>query len=90
MNKMTKYALWGFAFGTLGLYLLALIALTAPVFETVSSLLMKPGRMVAEAFVDSEGSNGEVLLLTLFNGLFYLLIFILIGVLAARVRREER
>jgi hypothetical protein len=79
MNRALVHALWGFAFGTVGLYLLAFLALMAAPIETITSPLMWPGRTVAEALMGAEGSSLEVALLTFLNGIFYAALFVLIG-----------
>lgn len=76
---MKKPFIWGFIFGAVGLYLLAMLALITPIFETIGNLLFFPGRYLAEQFVGAEGGNMAVILLSLFNGLLYGVIFIVLA-----------
>lgn len=73
-----KAFVWGFIFGTLGLYVLVLFALALPTLESFTHVLTIPGRTVAEKFIGPEGNNIEVLLLTIFNGIVYGILFTLI------------
>lgn len=89
MTKPQKYSLAGFLFGALGLYVLAALSLISQVFELIFVPLFTPGRTMSALFVGSEGSNLDVLLLSVFNGLFYALIFYVVGCLLARSKKDE-
>jgi hypothetical protein len=82
MNKALRYGTYGFLFGTIGLYLVAMISLMHPLFELVASPLMYPGRWLGSFIGGADGSTGEVLLLTLFNGVLYAFLFVLIRIIA--------
>lgn len=84
MNKAIKYGLWGFLFGTIGLYALAMLSLMMPFIEMLASPLMYPGRWLGSFINGSDGSTGEVLLLTLFNGILYAVLFVLIRIIAKK------
>lgn len=75
MNKTLKAAIWGFLFGTVGLFILSALALMLPFFEAIGNVLTAPIKMISARFAGSEGSNGEVFLLTLLNGILYAIIF---------------
>lgn len=81
MKPPLKYFIIGFLFGALGLYVLSALSLALPFFEVVAGPLFWPGRFLSETFVGSEGSDIVVLLLTLFNGVFYGLVFAIVGFL---------
>lgn len=78
LRPYMKAFLWGFIFGTVGLYILVLFALALPTIESFTHILTIPGRTVAEKFIGPEGNNIEVLLLTIFNGIVYGILFVLI------------
>jgi hypothetical protein len=82
MNKALRYGTYGFLFGTIGLYLVAMISLMHPFIELVASPLMYPGRWLGNFIGGADGSTGEVLLLTLFNGVLYAFLFVLIRIIA--------
>jgi hypothetical protein len=65
----------GFLFGTVGMYLLAMLSLIFVPAERIANVFFIPGRYMAEQFAGPQGSNIEVLLLTLFNGILYGLVF---------------
>ena len=78
---LKKPFIWGFIFGALGLYILAVLALILPAAETLGDLLFFPGRYLAEQFAGAEGSNTEVALLSIFNGVLYGVIFTILTLL---------
>lgn len=82
MHKALKYGTYGFVFGTIGLYLLAMLSLMHPIIEFLASPLMYPGRLLGSVIGGPDGSTGEVMLLLLFNGLLYAFLFILIRIIA--------
>jgi hypothetical protein len=67
---------WGFLFGTLGMFILAALSLLFAPIELIAMPLFVPGRFAASLFVGSEGSDAQVVLLTIFNGVLYALIFL--------------
>jgi len=86
MTTYKKPLVWGFLFGTLGLYVLAFFALMIPFVETISGFLFAPGRFLASQFAGSDGTTSEVVLLMLANGILYAAVFALI----AKLRRNMR
>lgn len=81
-----RYAFWGFFFGTAGLYMLAGLSLVSTIFETVAKPLLYPGRFAAAIFAGADGSGVEVTALLFFSGIFYALLFVVIGALFGRHR----
>jgi hypothetical protein len=79
MFSVSKHAVLGFLFGTIGIFALSSLSLVSHIFEVVLSPLFWPGRFMAATFVGASVSNTQVLLLTLFNGVLYAVIFALIG-----------
>jgi hypothetical protein len=67
----------GFLFGTAGMYLLAMLSLLFVAAEGIADVFLAPGRYMAEQFAGPQGSDTEVLLLTLFNGILYGLVFLI-------------
>ena len=83
---MLRYVFWGFFFGTAGLYALAGLSLVSPIFETITTPFIFPGRFVSELIAGSNGNTIEVTLLTFLNGVFYALVFMALGTLFGRPR----
>lgn len=70
-----KGFLIGFLFGTVGLWLLAMVNLVFPLAETLTQPLYTFGRSLAEILVrDGSAGNAEVAVLMLATGVFYGLI----------------
>ncbi len=88
MKSTHKFALAGFIFGALGLFVLAMLALVSPFFEVVFGPLFAPGRWAAETFVGPNGSDAAVAVLALANGVLYSLVFWIIGVVMTRQRGQ--
>ena len=86
MTTYKKPLIWGFLFGTLGLYVLAFFALMLPFVETLTNFLYAPGRFLASQFAGPDGSTLEVILLMLANGILYAAVFALIS----KLRRSMR
>ena len=84
MNKAIKYSLLGFFFGTIGLYVLAMVSLMTPILEFLVAPLVYPGRWLGGYIGGADGSTLEVVLLTLFNGILYAFLFVLIRVIAKK------
>jgi uncharacterized membrane protein len=84
-----KPLVWGFLFGTVGMYALAMLSLMFQTAELITRPLFVPGRYLSERFAGAEGSTLEVLLLTFANGLFYALLFLLIAVIINAVRGDR-
>lgn len=74
-----KALIWGFVFGIVGMYVLAMLSLIFAPIEAASGFLFAPGRYLSERFAGPGASNSEVVLLTLANGIFYAIIFYLIS-----------
>jgi hypothetical protein len=90
MSRTHRLAALGFLFGTIGVYLLAGVSLVSPLFEVVSAPLLSPGRLAADRLIGPEGTDGDVALLTLLNGLFYMLVFVAGGWIVRTIRGERR
>lgn len=86
MGRNVVFGLWGFTFGTVGLYLLALLTLTAPSLEAIVAPLMWPGRAAAEALAEADAL--AVVLFTLLNGIAYAFLFILAALAFNRLKEE--
>lgn len=82
MRKALQYGTYGFLFGTVGLYALAMLSLLHPMIELLASPLLYPGRVLGSLIGGPDGSTGEALLLALFNGCLYALLFVLIRIIA--------
>lgn len=82
VNKALKYGTYGFVFGTIGLYILAMFSLMHPLFELFANPLLYPGRWLGTFIGGADGSTFEVILLTFFNGLLYAFLFVLIRIIA--------
>lgn len=87
MSTTFKHGLFGFLFGTLGMFAFSALSLLSQVFEFISAPLFRPGRFLAATFVGSEGSDLAVAMLTISNGILYAIIFILIGMFVRRSKR---
>lgn len=85
MSKSVKFALIGFIFGTLGLYILSAVSLFSSVVEFLSAPILWPGRTMTALLVGPNGSDLAVFLLTIFNGVLYALIFTGINTLITRL-----
>ncbi len=76
----------GFAFGTIGMFALALLSLIFPFVEQLSVPFLLPGRLFAAAFAGSSASTLMVVFLYFLTGLFYALLGTFID---AEFRREK-
>jgi hypothetical protein len=78
----------GFIFGTLGIFLLAVLSLALPFMEIISMPFLLPGRYLAAMIAGPSASTATVLLLYLLVGIFYAVIGmgIQIAIRAARGR----
>lgn len=86
MTTYKKSAIWGFLFGTVGLYVLAFLALILPFIESVGNFLFGPGRFLERTFTGPDGSTLEVVLLMIGNGIIYAIIFVLIDMARRKLR----
>jgi hypothetical protein len=59
------------------MYLIAMLSLMFAAAERIADAFFTPGRYMAEQFAGPQGSYTEVLLLTLFNGILYGLVFLI-------------
>jgi len=84
MYKALKYARWGFLFGAIGLYALAALSLISPILEKMAAPFLYPGRWLSLLVAGTDGSVVEVILLTLFNGILYAAIFVLVAIIAKK------
>lgn len=90
MNKRaSKSLIYGFLFGTVGMFILAGLALIFQPVEIITDFLFAPGRYLAAQFAGPEGSNTEVLILTLLNGVVYALIFALVYKACKIVKKDK-
>jgi len=64
----------GFLFGTVGIFLLALLSLMFPLMELIASPFLLPGKMFAAALTGPSASTVMVLFLYFCTGIFYALI----------------
>jgi hypothetical protein len=86
MSRNHRLAAAGFLFGTFGLWLLAGWGMVFPLLEVVAAPFLAPGRFLADRIVGPDGSDGEVALLTLMNGLVYMVLFVVAGWIVRVVR----
>ncbi len=84
IQKHQKALIWGFLFGTVGLFLLSALALIFQPVEIVKDWLTIPVRALSQQFAGTDGSNVEVLILTLGNGILYALLFFLVSLIIKR------
>jgi len=89
MHISNKLAIFGFLFGTVGMFVLAALSLVSVTFEVLAGPLFWPGRALSAALFGTEGSDVAVAFLTLCNGLFYAAIFGGIGALIGAVRKHK-
>lgn len=75
---MIRDAFWGFFFGTVGLYVLAMLSMVSSITETLVAPLMWPGRLLASLIANPDATSLEVSVLTLGNGIFYAIVFIFV------------
>ncbi len=90
MSRNHRLAAMGFLFGTFGVYLLAGWALVFPLLEVVAAPLLALGRFAAERLVGPDGTDGEVALLTLLNGVIYMALFVVGGWAVGVIRGDSR
>lgn len=88
MITYKKPAIWGFLFGTVGLYILAFFALALPFVESLTNFLYAPGRFLASQFAGPDGSTLEVILLIVANGLVFSAIFVAIAKITSIIRKR--
>lgn len=70
--RMHATGFWiGFAFGTLGLVLLALLRLAFPLMEWITTPFFWPSHFFAELLTDGSASTFMVIVLYLLTGGFY-------------------
>jgi hypothetical protein len=90
LKPMHKHALWGFLFGSLGLFVLAMVSMLAAPLETLFAPLFWFGRQLSVAFVGPVGSDLDTALVALANGVFYAAIFVGIGQIRRVLRRQKK
>lgn len=80
--------LWGFVFGTFGLWVLALLALALQPVEILTNILFVPGRWFASVLAPS-GSGSTLVSVAgmLFNGVLYALLGALLQVGLRRAQK---
>lgn len=89
MKSISKSAVIGFLFGTVGIFALSFLSLISQVFEVAFSPLFWPGRTIAAMFVGSSANDTQVLLLTLCNGVIYAILFVVIALIWKRIKRKS-
>jgi hypothetical protein len=72
---VSKAEVIGFLFGVVGLFILAALALIVPFFEMILAVLAAPSRAFGLLINGPDGSTLEIIILSLFNGILYALIF---------------
>jgi hypothetical protein len=64
--------LWGFLFGTVGLFAIAVLSLIFAPFEILAAPVLQPGKWMAAVLArDGNAGTGTIILLYLFTGCFY-------------------
>lgn len=86
---VAKFALYGFGFGTAGLFILSMLSLMSPSVELLASPFFEPGRLASGLFAGSEGSDAEVVALTLFNGVLYALLNVVFGIFFCNLLEDK-
>lgn len=61
----------GFLFGTVGIFVLALLSLMHPLFEAVAVPFLVPGRLLASAVAGDQASTSVLIILYVATGLLY-------------------
>jgi hypothetical protein len=90
MNTVLKWGIWGFGFGSVGLYAVGAFGLAIRWVEVVAGPLLFPGRFAAGVLFPQYASDGAVLLLICINGLFYAAVFAFVGwVLQPKIVRGD-
>lgn len=77
----------GFLFGTIGVFILALLALLHPLFESISAPFLLPGRLLARSIADMTASGWTIVVLYVGTGVFYAFAAVVVQ-LAAGVARK--
>ncbi len=85
-----KGLILGFLFGTVGVFLLALLSLIHPIFEITVSPLLWPGRFFASILAGSSASTPIVIVLYLCTGVFYAIIGLLLQIIARSAHHKEK
>lgn len=88
-SPYAKPLILGFLFGTLGMFILAMLSLVLQPVEWATAILFAPGRFMSAQFAGPDGSNLEVALLTLFNGVFYAAFFLLVRWIISLIRARK-
>ena len=83
---MLRHAFWGFFFGTVILYALVAFPPAWAFFELLSTFLALPGKLAAMVVAGPDVSDLGAMLQTFFNGVFYALVFMVLGSLFSRQR----
>jgi hypothetical protein len=80
--------LWGFLFGIVGLWILAMLSLMVPFIETIVAPLFWPGRWMA-SILQSDGSMGSSGVIGLFalNGVLYGVVGVGVQTAVRRIRK---
>lgn len=75
----------GFLFGTVGIFLLALVSLMFPAAEMFAAPLLAPGRYVASVVTGPSASTPMVIFLYLCTGLMYAFVGFVLELLLSRM-----
>ncbi len=75
----------GFLFGTIGIFLLALLSLMFPLMEMLTAPLLLPGKFFASMLAGSSATTPMVLFLYLLTGVFYAVIGLIVDLVCTKL-----
>lgn len=90
MRMYKRGIIYGFLFGTLGVFLLALISLISPIAEMIATPFLWPGRFLASIMTGDTASTWMVLLLYLMTGIMYALIGIIVQMIVRALKGRQK
>lgn len=79
----------GFLFGTVGIFLIALLSLMLPIVELLATPFLLPGKFFAAVLAGPSASTPMVLFLYLCVGIFYALLGLAIDFLLSFIRNRQ-
>lgn len=80
----------GFVFGTLGVFVLAVLSLVSPFFETLFSPLLWPGKWIASVLTPVSASPLQLVVLYAFTGFFYAFTGLLIQIVVRAIKHSPQ
>jgi hypothetical protein len=90
LKKNKKGLIWGFLFGTVGIFLIALLSLMTPIVEIISMPFLMPGRYFSSLITGgSDASDIQVALLYLCTGIFYAIVGMFIQEIIRAMRKPN-